>query len=57
MQLLPDYKPTELFISYVKEMNKSEIFHTCTSIGSANLYSWSVVDIQYVGDPSFEEKI
>ena len=26
MQLLPDYKPTELFISFVKEMYKSEIF-------------------------------
>ena len=59
MQLLPDYRPTDLFISFVKEMNKLRVkfFHTCTSIGSANLYSWLVVDIRYVGDPSFEEKI
>ena len=32
-------------------------FHTCISLGSANLYSWLVVDIRYVSDPSFEENI
>ena len=34
-----------------------KFFHSCTSIGSADLYSWLVVDIRYVSDPSFEENI